>query len=175
MTRSLFLMLLLSLMLALPGCAQPADAPADEEVTSTATAQATAAATAAATVVATMPATATATPDAYPLRPTSPPSPESYPAVPTTAPLSTAYPADLQIWILRPLGNQCEDLNSYPYATLGEAVTGLEQAGIDVFDSESVDLAVCEGCDCPTSQHFRVQILRNDLERARTLGWYEES
>lgn len=172
MARSIFMVLLLPLLLALAACGPSANPPAEqeeEELPSTATV------TVVATVAPPESDPATVTPEAYPVEPTLPAVEEGYPVAPATFAPPTAYPADLRIWILRPLGNQCADPDSYVYASLEEAVTTLEEAGIEVFAAETVDLTVCESCDCPTSQHFRIEILRSDLPRVQTFGWYQES
>lgn len=133
------------------------------------------------TLAATVPATpsepepATATPEAAPALPTLTPLPEEYPAVSPPAALAppTGYPVDMRISILRPLGNQCQEEDEYRYATLEEALADLEEAGIEVFASQMTSLMVCQGCDCPTSEHFQAEILRSDLYEAQTFGWYE--
>lgn len=113
------------------------------------------------------------TAEAYPPQPTPAPAAEDeYPA-PAAPP--TAYPADMRIWVLRPLGLQCEESEENQFASVDEAVASLSDAGIEVFESETVGLMVCEACGCPTSEHYRVQILRSDLLNAQMLGWSQES
>ena len=114
-------------------------------------------------------------PTAYPgpARPTVTSIPEGYPA-PTEPALPEAYPAGATVWVLRPLGEQCVDPETYEYAEVDEAVAALEAAGVEVVASETVSLVVCEACDCPTSEHFRAQIAAEDLATAETLGWYRE-
>ena len=114
----------------------------------------------------------------YPAQPTPTPLPPEgdYPAPaepePTEAP--TAYPADKEVWILRPLGQQCADPQAYEFADLEAAVQALEQNGVEVLNSEVVNLPVCQACDCPTSEHFRAQIRAEDLAAAEDAGWFLE-
>ena len=111
--------------------------------------------------------------DGYPAQPTATSLPEDYPAPTPQAP-PTEYPADMEVWLLRPLGEQCVDPESYEFADLDAAVTALEEAGVEVLASEVVEMSVCESCDCPTSEHFRVQIRAEDLGLAQGMGWTEE-
>ena len=111
--------------------------------------------------------------DAYPPQPTATPLPEDYPAPSPQAP-PTDYPADMQVWLLRPMGQQCVDPATYEFANLDAAIEALEEAGIEVLASEAVELSVCESCDCPTSEHFRVQIGAEDLAVAQSMGWFQE-
>ncbi|MBP8000388.1 MAG: hypothetical protein KA314_23835 [Chloroflexi bacterium] len=106
---------------------------------------------------------------------------EAYPAAPTTAivvpvepTLNTAYPGET-LWITRPLGQQCVDASTYTYPDLSTAVAALNDVGIPVLAMEEVALIVCQACDCPTSQHFRVQINTTDLTNAQALGWVAEN
>ncbi|HSM58273.1 MAG TPA: hypothetical protein VK879_19120 [Candidatus Sulfomarinibacteraceae bacterium] len=112
----------------------------------------------------------TPTAEAYPSAPEPTEAPDEYPAAEAPA-LPTGYPPDMMVWMERPWGTQCEDPDMYTYADLREAVTALEGAGVVVQDSEAVELAVCQACDCPTSEHFRVQISAQDMEQAEELGW----
>lgn len=117
---------------------------------------------------------ATQTPEAYPALPTSTPTPEDYPANPTPQLQATGYPAESDVWVIRPLGRQCADPDSYEYADLEAAVNALQEAGVDVMASETTELAVCQACDCPTSEHFRVQISARHLSLAESQGWQRE-
>lgn len=105
--------------------------------------------------------TATPLPDGYPL-PT--PTADPYPAGATTD--TTA--------ILRPLGEQCTDANTYQYANTQEARAALTAAGITVLNVTTVELMVCEACGCPTSTHYRAEIAATDLSKATALGWTQE-
>lgn len=116
----------------------------------------------------------TPTPEGYPAVPSATPIPEGYPANPTPQSLSTGYPADSNVWIVRPLGQQCEDPDTYEYADLEAAVNALEEAGVEVLSSERTELTVCAACDCPTSEHFRAQIGAQQLPQAESLGWQRE-
>lgn len=114
--------------------------------------------------------------EAYPSRPTATPRDADYPAPaapPTLAP-ATAYPDDSTFWILRPLGQQCEGPATFDYENIDEATMALEDAGVEVLASEAVSMAVCTACNCPTSEHFRVQIRARDLGVTQDLGWIRE-
>jgi len=116
----------------------------------------------------------TATPGSYPAQPTAS-SPESgYPVAPEESAPSSAYPAGEPVWMLRPLGEQCADESTFAYASLREAVSAIEDAGVNVLSSEMVELMVCQACGCPTSEHYRVQILGEDVQTVRSLGWRTE-
>lgn len=118
---------------------------------------------------------ATALPDDYPV-PTTPTLPAGYP-IPATPTLPANYPAGVTgplLWIIRPLGQQCSEASSYEFAVVDEAVAALTAAGVEVYNAEMISLAVCESCDCPTSEHFRVQIDPSDLATAVSLGWQAE-
>ncbi len=118
---------------------------------------------------------ATSAPDDYPSPPTPSGSflPEGYPVPPTLPP---KYPSDVegQVWIMRPLGLQCTEATTYEFPTLNDAVRSLEDAGIEVFGAEVVGLMVCESCECPTSEHYRVQIGVENLATAIQMGWSAE-
>lgn len=109
-------------------------------------------------------------PEAYPSAPEATEAPDEYPAAETPA-LPTGYPPEMMVWMEQPWGTQCEDPETYEYGDIREAVTALEEAGVEVQASEAVELAVCQACDCPTSEHFRVQISAQDIEQAQELGW----
>lgn len=115
------------------------------------------------------PTSPAATPgDAYPVVATS--TPKSYPSQQAT-PTIFSYPAGVNVWMTKPVGMQCQE--SSP--DLESAVAELESAGIPVLVFEMVQLAVCEACDvCPTSDHYRVQLSKNDQEAAQKLGWRVE-
>jgi hypothetical protein len=109
--------------------------------------------------------------EGYPAPRAATATPEGYPAPPTAAPRE-AYPsADGTVWVIQPVGVQCE---GDKYETLQEAVTELEEASVTVSASQSTSLMVCQACGCPTSEHFRVQIAAEDLDTAADLGWTAE-
>src|SRR5690606_19136967 len=97
---------------------------------------------------------ATDRPDDYPV-PTplqEPTRPEGYPEPEVFPTLTPKYPASEDargVWVLRPLGVQCTEPSTYEFATIDDAVAALEEAGVEVLESEMVSLAVCESCDCP--------------------------
>lgn len=115
------------------------------------------------------------------------PAPESQPIVPATAtrepgypeqpaalpPTPDPYPGGL-VWIIRPVGIQCEETTSPGYGNLREAVSTLTAAGIAVADSEMTELMVATSCGSPTSAHFRVQIAADDLSIAQSMDWVQE-
>lgn len=108
--------------------------------------------------------------------PTATPLPENYPPPAQPVP-GNPYPAVDDagtMWILHPLGLQCADTNSYAYTNVQAARADLTAAGITVFQVETIELAVCQACDCPTSTHYHAQIAAADLSKAQTLGWTAE-
>lgn len=117
---------------------------------------------------------ATETPEEYPALPAATPIPGDYPANPTPQLRPTGYPAETSVWVIRPLGRQCVDPETYEYADLEAAVNALQEAGVDVMASGTTELVVCQACDCPTSEHFRVQIDARHLSLAESLGWQRE-
>jgi hypothetical protein len=78
------------------------------------------------------------------------------------------------VWIIRPVGIQCEDGTALGYGDLGEAVATLTAAGLRVADSEVIELMVTTSCGSPTSAHYRVQINSDDLDSALSMGWTRE-
>lgn len=160
---TLLISLIALLLLAACGAADPAPATPDADATPTAP-------------PADQPQVApedTPTAEGYPAAPAATEQTEAYPAAEAPAE-PTGYPADMMVWVQQPWGTQCADSETYTYADLEEAVTALEDAGVAVQASETVELAVCQACDCPTSEHFRVQISAQDIEQAQTLGWTRE-
>ena len=113
--------------------------------------------------------TAESLPADYP--PPQPTTPSEYPG-PTT-PTSDPYPGGM-VWILRPVGIQCEDGTDPGYGDLGEAVATLTAAGLRVVASEMTELLVTASCGSPTSAHNRIQIEADDLETALSMGWFRE-
>jgi len=126
--------------------------------------------------VAATPTAPTVATDAYPAHPTPTPQEGEYPApaAPAATVEPTAYPSDMEVWVLRPLGQQCAEPESYEYEDLGAAVDALEQADVEVLSSEEVIRPVCQACDCSTSEHFRVQIRAQDLAVVQSMGWIQE-
>jgi hypothetical protein len=113
-------------------------------------------------------------PESYPSPPTAVPLPEGYPAPQPQATINP-YPEAIDgfIWMLLPVGIQCED-DSSPYADLAAAVAGLTAVNVQTGQSETTELMVCSACGCPTSAHFRVQVSVADVNAARILGWERE-
>jgi hypothetical protein len=107
-----------------------------------------------------LPATATHEPG-YPEQP------QDFP--PTVDP----YPGGL-VWVIRPVGIQCEEGTSPGYSDLREATSTLTAAGVAVADSEMTELMVAASCGSPTSAHFRVQIAADDLQTALSMDWTQE-
>ena len=112
--------------------------------------------------------TATTSPTAYPVQeiPTIPRSDTAYP-IPEPLPTENPYPGGLAV-ILHPVGRQCEEPI---FPELADATAALEDAGIAVMAAEQIALNVCNSCSCPTSEHYRVQISPDDLQKATELGW----
>ncbi|MGD2077245.1 MAG: hypothetical protein PVH18_02620 [Chloroflexota bacterium] len=107
-------------------------------------------------------------PTAYPAFATATPavSGDGYPISTPSLP-DNPYPGGLAT-IVRPKGLQCEEA---VFPDLSAAIRSLEEAGIVVVAAEAIGLEVCEACDCPTSEHFQVQIYAYDLDRALDMGW----
>ena len=97
--------------------------------------------------------------------------PNSYPAEPASQLNLPPYPATGTIWILRPLGQQCQPAAEFEYATVEDAILALNDAGITVYRAEQVLRPVCEACDCPSSEHYRLNIDESNLAQAQELGW----
>lgn len=114
-------------------------------------------------------------PEAYPAQPTAVPLPEGYPV--SSEPIATGDPypeaVDGFIWMLLPVGVQCED-NASPYTDLQDAVAGLTAVNVLTGQSEMTELMVCSACGCPTSAHYRVQVSVEDVNAAQSLGWNRE-
>lgn len=105
---------------------------------------------------------ATAVPEEYPIA-TVPPPAAAYPDA------SDAYPAaEGQVWVIRPVGVQCEDPE---YTDIQDAITDLTAIGVEVLDSETFELATASVCGGPTSAHFRVLITAEDVNAAGALDW----
>ncbi len=117
-----------------------------------------------------------------------PDAPEAYPAQPTAVPLTEGYPAPSEpiatidpypeavdgfIWMLLPVGVQCED-DANTYTDLQDAVAGLTAVSVQTNQSEITELMVCSACGCPTSAHYRVQVSVADVNAAQALGWNRE-
>ncbi len=115
--------------------------------------------------------TAESLPADYP--PPQPTTPPDYPGPTTPTPTIDPYPGGV-VWILRPVGIQCEDGTDPGYRDLAEAVATLTAAGMRVVDSEMTELLVAASCGSPTSAHYRVQIEAEDMETALSMGWFRE-
>jgi len=93
------------------------------------------------------------------------------PVLPSETPTPYAYPEGTKFWLRHPAGIQCEDM---VYPTLEDATAALEKNGVPVLQAEEVNMIVCEACNCPTSEQYRVFIDANYLEAALDLGWVRE-
>jgi len=124
---------------------------------------------------------------AEPLQPTAEPLPAEYPPAQPELPVQPTYPADYpapptpidpypggMVWIIRPVGIQCEDGTALGYGDLRESVATLTAAGLRVVEAEMLELMVTASCGSPTSAHFRVQISADDLNSAISMGWERE-
>lgn len=105
--------------------------------------------------------------DSYP----APGDGAGYPGPTIPAPTLDPYPGGV-VWIVQPVGQQCED--GRKFADLDSAVASLEENGIVVGEAEEIERLVCQACNCPTSEHYRLQIDPADLDRALRLGWFRE-
>ena len=104
-----------------------------------------------------------------------PPTPTldpDYPA-PTPWPVIDPYPGGM-VWIIRPVGIQCEDGTTPGYGDLTETESTLTAAGVKVLATEMTEMVVASSCGSPTSAHFRVQIAAEDLQTALSLDWNRE-
>jgi len=119
----------------------------------------------------------TTVPAGYPasevIQPATPTRDPNYPAPPTYAPTVDPYPGGL-VWILHPVGIQCEESTSPGYGDLREAVSTLTAAGVAVAKSEMTELVVTDACGSPTSAHYRAQIAADDLQTALSMEWTQE-
>lgn len=128
-------------------------------------------------------ATTVAAPTAEPLPEVNPPPPQEvpelatlspdYPAPPTLMAVEDPYPGGM-VWIIRPVGVQCEEGTAEGYGDLHEAIVTLTAAGMVVSGSEMIELAVATSCGSPTSAHYRLQIPSVDLDEALSMGWEKE-
>jgi hypothetical protein len=107
---------------------------------------------------------------AMPATPTLNPN---YPAPPTYSPTVDPYPGGL-VWVIKPVGVQCEEGTAPGYGDLTEATNSATAAGVRVARSEMTELMVKTSCGSPTSAHYRLQIATEDLQTAVSLGWSEE-
>jgi hypothetical protein len=118
-----------------------------------------------------------AEPAVYPapedVKPPTPTLDPNYPAPPTFAPTDEPYPGGL-VWIIRPVGIQCEESTAPGYGDLREATSTLAAAGVAVAQSEMTELMVINACGSPTSAHYRVQIAAGDLQTALSMDWTQE-
>ena len=96
-----------------------------------------------------------------------------YPPPATFPPTVDPYPGGM-VWILRPVGVQCEEGTTPGYGDLRESVATLAAAGLQVEDSEMVALMVPTACGSPTSEHFRIKIHVDELDTAQSMGWTRE-
>lgn len=124
--------------------------------------------------------TVTSTPgsedDAYPGeagRPTATPLPEGYPepVAPTEVPES--YPADGEagaVYVAISAGVQCEDAL---YNSEDEAIAALEATGVEVDNSQTIELMVTQSCGSPMSTHYVAEISASDMATAEDAGWQE--
>ena len=102
-------------------------------------------------------------------------TPADYPSPP--AAVATQLPegydmGNTLVWIIHPAGQQCVEELTYP--DIQSAMNDLTEAGVTVLAGETLNMMVCEACDCPTSEHYRLQINQRDVETATGLGWTVE-
>ena len=104
-------------------------------------------------------------PEAYQaLQPTE--AADAYPAESDTAVDLPAYPATGTIWVIRPLGQQCQQASEFEYENIEAAIVALDEVGVRVYIGDVVFRPACASCDCPTSEQFRVRIDESNLEQA---------
>ncbi len=93
-----------------------------------------------------------------------------YPAPPTLPPTVDPYPGG-EVWVMRPMGIQCEEGTLPGYGDLRETKSTLTAAGIQVEEVEIIEMMVTTSCGSPTSAHYHARIAAGDLETALSLGW----
>lgn len=111
--------------------------------------------------------------EAYPAAPTPQTQTESYPqplAQPTTNPYPSAVTSeDGKTWMVMAAGRQCTEPLTYPDVT--DAVKSLEDAGITVHDSQTVEVGVLAVCGGPTSTQYLALVDSEKANDAEKLGW----
>ncbi len=96
---------------------------------------------------------------------------DDYPA-PQEFPTLDPYPAESStVWVVYPVGIQCEDAAASKYQSEQDVKAGLTAAGITVYEVTTTELMVCSACGCPTSIHYQTEISASDLDKAISLGW----
>jgi len=106
-------------------------------------------------------------------RPPATPLPADYPAAPALPPTPDPYPGGV-VWVIKPVGTQCEEGTEPGYGDLREATSTMAAAGVKVASAEMTELMVTTSCGSPTSAHYRLQIAADDLETALSMGWTQE-
>lgn len=106
--------------------------------------------------------------------PATPTLPAGYPLQPAILPTVDPYPGGL-VWIIRPVGIQCEEGLAPGYGDLREATATVTAAGVRVKESQMTEMMVTAVCGSPTSAHYRLQIDASGLETAVALGWSAEN
>lgn len=71
-------------------------------------------------------------------------------------------------WVEHTSGYQCGDL---VYQSLSEAITDLENHGISVYQSKTVQYAVAAVCGAPTGLYYQALIDNANVENAGSIGW----
>ncbi len=121
--------------------------------------------------------TPTTVPAGYPapelVAPPAPTLDPDYPAPPTLPPTVDPYPGGL-VWVIKPVGIQCEEGTLPGYGDLRETTSTMTAAGINVAGAEMTERMVTTSCSSPTSAHFRIQIAAEDLQTALSMGWTQE-
>ncbi|MBP9708365.1 MAG: hypothetical protein KBD78_12030 [Oligoflexales bacterium] len=77
----------------------------------------------------------------------------------------------VKLWISIPKNNNAIGSAPDNFASLELATADLESNEIEVFDKKSEHKSVCEGANCPSSEHFLVKIDFENLKKAIELGW----
>lgn len=112
-------------------------------------------------------------PGSQPAAPQQPTKELGYPVPATFPPTVDPYPGGL-VWIIRPVGTQCEEGTIQGYGDLSESVATLVAAGLNVENSQMTDIPVTAVCGSPTSAHYRIQISYEGLSTALSMGWKQE-
>lgn len=110
--------------------------------------------------------------DAYPVAPTPETQTEGYPE-PESQPAQNPYPSVVseegKMWMVIAAGKQCEDVLTYP--TEADAVKSLEDAGVTVYKSQTVEVGVIAVCGASTSTQYLALVDDDKTEDAEKLGW----
>ncbi|MCA9934338.1 MAG: hypothetical protein H6662_13845 [Ardenticatenaceae bacterium] len=184
MKKSLWILLALTLLIALTACGSATNTPQNNtpNQTNTAPTNMESPADAPLEAPADSPTRPTVTPatantsgpdnaqDSYPApQPPAAAPADGYPMVVLSLPNPATYPlASGYVWMTLATGEQCK---ASPQISLPAAVQALQAVGVNVQSEHSINFAVCQSCGCPESLHYRAQIAEDGVSAAEALGW----